>query len=235
MSNENILRVELDTILEVFKEVTTHKKAYKDFIKEYNKINTVDMEIVLDSSRIEPDHTLPLYMGGFNGIEISKLRNVSRQLVMPKLSNQAKSTGIDMEDARKAHKENRIKLLELVAKYFVALTEETADLNTLDKVLNKQQKTNRSKYRAFTQLGGDPSVFTPEQIDKRMVNFEEDPAILDAFRLFEKDWLNRDIANKLDLSILEVQKYRRSYFRRRNNMTDLIGKEVDSKDWVGKK
>lgn len=233
MSNEKILRIDLETMLEVFKEVMDNKKAYKDFIKDYKKINTVDMGIVLDSSRIEPDHTLPLYMGGFNGVEISKLRNVSRQLVMPKLNSQARNSGIDMAEAKKAHKENRIKLLELVAKYYVDLTEETGDLNTLDKVLNKQQKTNRSKYKAYTQLGGDPSVFKPEQIDKRMVNFEEDPIVLDVFRLFEEGLMNRDIANKLDLSILDVQKYRRSYFRRRNNMTDLIGKTVESKDWVG--
>lgn len=229
------LLVEVSDTLNVIKQALKEPDiSYnQEFLTDFHNISKVDARIVFGGEDyIEPDFTLPLFISGFSSIEIAYLRNVSRQLIMPKIKNQAAHLRVDMDKVKILNKKNRSKLHEVVARWYVRQTEISKDLSTLDPILNKTVKTNRTKYKIYAHLGGDIALIKPEEIDKRMVNYESDPIVVKVYGLFDKNLSNSNIAAELNIPLADVQHYRRNYFRRLSNMQELTGREVTSEDWV---
>lgn len=229
------IKVEVkDTLFVIKKALKEPDTDYnKEFLTDFNNISKVDARIIFGREDfIEPDFTLPLFTSGFSSIEIAYLRNVSRQLIMPKIKNQASHLNVDMDKVKLLHKQNRIRLHEVVARWFVRQTEISKDLDTLNPILNKTVKTNRTKYKIYAHLGGNPALIEPESIDKRMVNYEKDPTVVEVYGMFDNNLSNSQISDTMNLPLETVQHYRRNYYRRINNMQELTGREVTSKDWV---
>lgn len=227
------LRIEPNTLVYIIKELANDTDKYKDIVSKFEEFVGLGVGTVAYESPENPDLTLPLYRAGFSGVDIASIRDTSRQLITPKLKNQMDKEQLDRDEVKVIHKQNRDKLLEILAGFFVIQVEEKGDLELMTNVLQKQYKTSRAKFKTYAQLGGNPKVFRPSDIDSRMVDMEDNDHMLDSFKLFDAGLSNPEVSENLGLDLELVQKYRRNYLRRLSNMSELLGKEdVKTSDWL---
>lgn len=191
-------------------------------LADYNEICDVDIQKLVGEAEILPDDTLPLYIAGFNGTEIAILRNVSRQLVSPKWKAQAEQEGWSVSQATEYHKGNRYDMQVVMGRAMVIEIEETKDLEAISEILSKEYQTARSKYRAFIALGGDKNTFDPSDFDKRLVDIKEDEEMRVAFEMFDEGSTNEEVSQTLHIAMVEVQRYKRNYLRRRNYLASIL-------------
>lgn len=208
-----------------FKDIV-EKKEYSNLKSELEYISQVVVSKWTDTRQFTSNDSFPLYLTGFKPSEIAKIRGISRQSESNKVTTEIDKLLLeglieDVSEVENDHLRNRKNIQNIVIKYFVIECGLQKDISLMDNILGSKHRTNRSKYVAYLKLGGDESIFTIDNLDKRYVSPDEDETLRKAYNMFEQGKTNREVADVLGLKVAKIYYFRKKYYKI-NNPKDVL-------------
>lgn len=189
----------------------------REIAEEFAVINPIDNELWLDTNKMQAKDVMYLYTMGLKSAEIADIRHVSRQNESNKLNTELESIESEnplyLVSVHETHLANRRILQEIITKYYVYICTKEKNISKLSEILGTKYKTERSVYKAFIKLGGNPDIIPLDTVDNRFKKVSDDKEVIKIFGLFADGKSNREVAEEVGMHMTKVYALRKKYHK----------------------